>query len=61
MNRWGQFFKGVSALAFFAVILLASPLARAQGTAAINGTVSDPSGAVVPGASITVTNEATNA
>jgi Carboxypeptidase regulatory-like domain/TonB-dependent Receptor Plug Domain len=41
-------------------IALLPHIVRAQ-TASINGTVTDPSGAVVPGATITVVNEATNA
>ncbi|MCU1322124.1 MAG: hypothetical protein JWM43_1773 [Acidobacteriaceae bacterium] len=38
-----------------------SALAQIGGTGSIQGTVTDPSGAVVPGASITVTSTATNA
>jgi len=34
---------------------------RSQTTATISGTVQDPSGAVIPGAQVTLTNEATNA
>jgi len=45
--------------AFIAVLLMLSPGAWAQDNATINGTVTDPTGAVVPNASITITNPAT--
>jgi carboxypeptidase family protein len=46
----------------FAVLLLTTTAdARAQGTGEITGTVSDSSGGVVPGVSVTVTNDATGA
>lgn len=61
MVRWGRLFRGVAPCAVFAAVLAAPSLLRAQGTASINGTVTDPSGAVVPDAIITVLNEATNA
>ena len=48
---------------FFLAALLgvASAIAQVGGTGAIQGTVTDPSGAVVTGASVTATNEATGA
>ena len=48
-------------IAICAACLLAgvSPLARAQDTATLTGTVSDNIGAVIPGAEITATNDAT--
>jgi len=53
----------VSALALFTVVFLAnSPSAFGQGaTGAINGTVSDASGAVIPGVKVTLQNTATGA
>jgi hypothetical protein len=49
-------------LTLFSAILLAGPGLFASGpTGTITGTVTDPSGAVVPKAKITVVNEATNA
>ncbi len=44
--------------AFFAILLLSLP-AAAQFNAAIQGTVTDPTGAIIPGATVTVTNQAT--
>ena len=45
----------------FAVLFSAAALIYAQGTTALlSGTVQDPTGAAVPGASITVTNTETN-
>jgi len=44
-------------LCFFALLLIAgSALAQTAGTGAIQGTVTDPSGAAVPGAAVTATN-----
>jgi type 1 fimbria pilin len=40
-------------------VLLALPALAQRSTATIRGTVTDPSHAVVPGASVTVTNELT--
>src|SRR6201996_5679325 len=51
-------FQFLLAAAFTAVVLLA-PLAWAQENATITGTVSDPTGAVVPNAAIPLTNIAT--
>ncbi|MGA2185546.1 MAG: carboxypeptidase regulatory-like domain-containing protein [Bryobacteraceae bacterium] len=48
-------------LAFLAASLLVVPLFATGPTGAITGTVTDPSGAVVPGARITVRDEGTNA
>ena len=52
-----------SAFLALAVFAFASPAAFAQGgaTASLAGTVTDPSGAVIPGASVTVKNMATAA
>jgi hypothetical protein len=46
---------------FALLLLLTAADALAQGTGEITGTISDSSGAVVPGVSVTVTNEATGA
>jgi carboxypeptidase family protein/TonB-dependent receptor-like protein len=43
-----------------AVFFAAAPLAHAQVKGSFTGIVSDPSGAVIPGATVTATNEATN-
>jgi carboxypeptidase family protein len=45
--------------ALLVVLGLACPSAWAQFSSALEGTVTDPSGGVVPGASVTITNEAT--
>src|SRR5262245_24294220 len=48
-------------LALLAIVLAVIPLVRAQSfTGAILGTVKDPSGAVMPGVTVTITNVATN-
>jgi hypothetical protein len=47
-------------LALLAMLVLATSNVRAQDNATINGTVLDSSGAVVPNATISVTNAATN-
>ena len=51
-------FQILLAAAITAVVLL-TPLAWAQENATITGTVSDPTGAVVPNTAITLTNVAT--
>src|SRR4030095_13540761 len=51
---------GLSVGAFAAILLLAAMPARAQlATAELNGRVTDSSGAVLPGATVTVTQTAT--
>lgn len=49
------------AAVLFLCAALCVPLARAQSTAALQGTVTDQSGAVVPGATVTIRNTATGA
>ena len=51
------------AVLFAFILAMAGPAARAQSTTAgaIAGTVSDPTGAVIPGATVVITNNATNA
>lgn len=46
---------------FFSLLLLLAflPFAHAQTTATISGTIQDPSGGVIPGAQVTLVNEAT--
>ena len=46
--------------ATFAILLLLAPAAWAQDNATITGNVTDSSGAVIPNASVTLTNPATN-
>jgi hypothetical protein len=60
MNDFARVVLRVAAVIVFMSVLLVPSLAHAQGTASINGTVTDPSGAVIPGTSVTATNEATN-
>jgi hypothetical protein len=52
LSLWG-------ALMAFAFFLLCVPQLRAQTTASMSGTVTDQTGAVIPGANITLINEAT--
>jgi hypothetical protein len=53
--------RAVLAMLGLAVLcLFSSPAARAQVTATLSGTVEDPSGGVIPGAEVTLTNAATN-
>lgn len=55
-SSWGSTVLSVSLL----LLVFSPPSLRAQGLSGITGSVTDPSGAVVPGAKITATNKATN-
>jgi outer membrane receptor protein involved in Fe transport len=56
----GWLFATVSFTALLAAVLICSPdRAFAQLTAQINGTITDPTGAVIPGAAVSVENEQT--
>src|SRR5580700_10924587 len=52
--------KARCAALFVSLVCLFSPLLHGQATGSFSGTVSDNSGAVVPGATVTVTAQATN-
>ena len=56
INRASQLHAFVTGLILFSLSFLVAPLASAQDSAAISGTVTDPSGAVVAGANVTVAN-----
>ena len=59
-QRWGLMFRYLMGLALLALLPMGSQNAYGQGaTGAINGVVTDPSGAVVPGATVTIKNVAT--
>src|ERR1017187_4411236 len=60
-DRWhqGSWIRAIRLLAVFCAALLGPAWLRAQVTNGISGTVTDPSGAAIPGAGVTVTNEAT--
>lgn len=69
-NKQGRLWQwaGVSRIQFaryaiwcLVVIVLLAPLAAAQSTSLLNGSVTDPSGAAVPGADITLTAASTGA
>lgn len=53
--------SAIASSVILAASLAAPSSVRAQGTASINGTVTDASGALIPGADISVLSEATNA
>ncbi|MGB6693450.1 MAG: carboxypeptidase-like regulatory domain-containing protein, partial [Terracidiphilus sp.] len=60
INLEGQFRQLWTKLALpLALLLAAIPTLRAQTTASLSGTVTDTTGAVVPGAAVTATNDAT--
>lgn len=48
------------AFLFAAIVVLFAPGAQAQFNASLRGTVADPSGAVIPGATVTLTDKDTN-
>jgi carboxypeptidase family protein/TonB-dependent receptor-like protein len=53
--------KVINAIALISFVALASAIAYGQVTSSISGTVTDPTGAVVPGATVTVKNVASGA
>src|SRR5262245_19256996 len=57
----GRRLAGLAALLALAIVFAAGPAEAQLTRGAITGTVRDASGAVVPGAAVTVTNMATNA
>ena len=59
MKNGRSVFSAARMLLLVMGIAMTSGIVRAQ-TASINGTVTDPSGALVPGATVTAVNEATN-
>lgn len=61
LNRKAAMNVQSCALALFVVLLLAGTLLAQQETGRITGTVKDQSGAVIPGAAVTVRSVATNA
>lgn len=50
----------VVAMVFLSLVVLGTSTANAQSTATLNGTVTDPSGAAVPAARVSIRNQATN-
>jgi hypothetical protein len=59
-HHWSRYFYLASLLILLGVWVLQPPTARAQqASATVNGVVSDPSGAAVPNAQVTLTNTAT--
>ena len=62
VKTWGLFFVAFALLATLALLVPQPAAAQATvSTGSIQGTVTDPSGAVVPGAKVTITNPATAA
>src|SRR3954471_24058078 len=59
MQRPG--FSRLISLAFCALLLTTAAVRAQVTTATLYGIVTDPSGATVPGANVTITNEQTNA
>ena len=59
-NRLSKYARLAVCCLFAFLATAAVPGLRAQTTAALSGRVVDPSGAVVPGASVTITNQSTN-
>jgi Carboxypeptidase regulatory-like domain len=58
-NRLDTLLKRGAGLVAVMLLLLAMPALHAQTTAQISGTVSDTTGAIIPGATVTLVNEAT--
>jgi len=60
MNKTIRGRRGLVLIMVFAMALLAAPTFAQTGLGTVKGTVSDPTGAVIPGARITLTQEETN-
>ncbi len=59
VRRLSNWRAAVWPLVLAVLCLVLTPAGRAQVTATLSGTVQDPSGGVIPGAQVTLTNEAT--
>jgi carboxypeptidase family protein len=53
--------RSLQSVAFFSLLFIASMSWGQTGTSTISGTITDPQGSVVPGATVTLTNTQTNA
>src|SRR5205807_2576522 len=60
MRRSNGIARGLAPIIATAFCLLLSATALAQSTATLKGTVTDPKGAVIPGATVVVRNQATS-
>src|SRR5262245_59033354 len=58
--RTKRFFSSASVVVFLLILFAPTCLAQSAGTSALTGTVTDPTGAVIPGVTITATSLKTN-
>ena len=59
--RFTRFATGLAAVAMTLLVASTTAFGQASNTATIRGTVEDPSGGVLPGATVTLTNTGTKA